>query len=318
MMDGYPVLERTRPNYIANFWTDWREMSPPAAVRRALRTTRALMMGHNPERLLRNPAFREHVRRIAPNDPLPFLSHRYYLARGLSVQQRIAAALHHYEHEVSAYDRSYFESVYQRDGLVLWRAETNEGTFDIRLQSGNDVLYEGGISAVAHFNGGRICVMSYSVLPTAMILPGETETGRQSASSASILFITRKHLTTEFAYQKAFNEAFDRSTISHFCFAAVGGVAAALGHHQVAAIVPRVHPSCTPEQARYFEVAYSDFWQSLSGRERSPYGFVIGLPMQMTPLDQMTAKARKRAIARRRHIERVFIASRDTLTRHLW
>ena len=63
--------------------------------------------------------------------------------------------------------------------------------------------------------------------------------------------------------------------------------------------------SLMPEYAARFFTAYDEFWQSLHGQPDSPFGYRIALPMHMTPLDELDAKARKRAIARRAHIEEV-------------
>jgi uncharacterized protein VirK/YbjX len=72
----------------------------------------------------------------------------------------------------------------------------------------------------------------------------------------------------------------------------------AQGHRQVVAISPSMHPSCRPELEDHFHVAYTEFWRSLMGRAGSPFGYVIDLPMQMTPLDAARRPRRQAAQAR--------------------
>lgn len=266
------------------------------ALVRALRASR--LLGSTALReLLEDDVCRRHVQAVASDDPLFFVAHRYFVAKGLTARQRVATALHHYRYEAGAFDRRYLDAVYGGRGLVLWRKEVHGEHFDIRLQGGNDVLHEGGASVVFHHNGRRTFVISYSWVPTEPFLPGE--------ASPTTLFIARKHAAADHEYQKVFNKAFDRTTPGHLCFAAVAGVALACGHGQLAAVAASRQVACRPETEPRFAVAYDQFWESLAGCRASPFGYRIELPMRMTPLDELDAKARKRAVARRAHIEAV-------------
>lgn len=267
-------------------------------------------MGDVRRRIEANAACRQHRALVARDDPLFYLSHRHYLARGLTAAQRAAAALCHYEHETRAFDEAYFDAVYRQGALVLWRHEFEGRVFDLRLMPGNDVLYEGGASIVLHMDGGRLAVLSYSAVPPAAFV---TERG----APTPVLFVTRKQLAQNHDYQKVFNKAFDRSTPGHLCFGALAGIALAQGMDRVVGITAASHPSCTPAIEGRMKVAYDDFWASLEGRASSPFGQVIDLPMRLTPLDELDAKARKRAIARREHLQQVQASAQATIARHL-
>lgn len=321
---GRPVNARARhrlgviSNLTSGFIADWQGLSPPVAVLRALRASRILGMRDVRHQLRQNLAYQRHVASVARDDTVFFLSHRHYLAKGLSPIERARTALHHYEHEVHAFDRAYFDAVYMGAGLVVWRREVEGGVFDIRLLPGNDVLYEGGVSIVAFFNDARIAVLSYANVSPDVFLPGHEIAAGDAPFGSNLLFVTRKQLTLDHAlYQKAFNKAFDRSTLAHFCFAALTGVALAQGSARVVAITPDVHPSCTPDIEARFHAAYTEFWESLGGRKAPPYGYLIDLPMRMTPLEDLDAKARKRAMARRRHVHAVQESAFDTIAAHL-
>jgi uncharacterized protein VirK/YbjX len=293
----------------AQFVSDWSKYSPKTAVGRLWRARRALPMGEVRRRLDANAACQRHMALIAPNDPLFYLTHRHYLVQGLSSGQRAEAALCHYEHEVGAFDAAYLDAVYTPAGLVLWRHEFEGHTFDMRLMPGNDVLYEGGASLVLYQDGGRVAVLSYSTVPSAVFLSEPCE-------RPQVLFVTRKQTGENHDYQKVFNKAFDRCTPWHLCVGALAGVALAQGLDRAVGIAASLHPSCTPELEARLKVAYDDFWTALEGRAASPFGLVFDLPMHLTPLDDLDAKARKRAIARREHIQQVQECTREALARH--
>lgn len=262
-------------------------------------------MGDIRRRLTNNAAYREHVKSAGGSDAVFFLTHRHYLARGLTSHQRATAALHHYTHERSSCDGDYFEAVYRQGGLPVWRREYEGTVFDIRLMPGNDVLHEGGLSLVLNVDGGRVCVVSFSIVPAAMFL-GKHEANSEPHRS-DIIFVTRKQVAADHSYQKVFNKAFDRTTPAHLCLGALTGIAMVKGHRRILGIAAAAHPSLSPILEERFEAAYSKFWESLAGQAAGPFGYLIDVPMQLKPLDQLDAKARKRAVARRAHID----AARD-------
>lgn len=289
----------------AGFVADWKGLSPTVAVARVLRASRIFGMNGVREKITSNAAYQRHVAGIAKDDAVFFLSHRHYLAKGLTPSQRAQTALHHYRHEITAFDGAYFDAVYCQNGLTLWRDVVDETSYDIRLMPGNDVLYEGGVSLVMHVNDVRVCVVSYSTVQTEVFFPQFRTMHDGEVLADTTLYVTRKQLTPTHEYQKKFNKAFDRTTPAHLCFGALAGVAHAQGFGGVLGITPEVHLSCTPELRPHFDVAYTLFWEGLSGHRVSPFAYFIELPMKLTPLDHLDAKARKRAIARRSHIHAV-------------
>ena len=289
----------------------WKHKSASAALSRtwlAARHTPVLVMVRP---LFVNAAYRRHMA-LFEDRPGPLFFLDKYLARGLTTHQRAAAALHHYRHEVEAHGSTYFDAVYQRGGLVLWKADTADGSFEIRLTPGVDVPDEGGLSVCALHDGARMCVMSYCTVPIGLLVQGI-----EPSSSEATMFIARKQMSADRGYQRAFNKAFDRTTPAHLCFAAVEGIATAHGMHRVLGVSALAHLSFAPASAVQFEHAYGDFWTSLAGKPAPPFAHAIGLPMQLTPLDTLEPKARKRAIARRAHIEAVRLSALETLRGHL-
>lgn len=271
-------------------------------------------MGDLGRRLARNPAYQAHQKSVGSTDAVFFLTHRHYLARGLTSHQRAVAALHHYTHETAVWDDAYFDAVYRQGSLTLWRREYEGTVFDIRLMPGNDVLYEGGLSLVLHVDGGRVCVVSFSVVPQSTFVPSPIATG--APPSDDLIFVTRKHSAFDHSYQKVFNKAFDRTTPAHLCFGALTGIAMAKGHRRILGIAAAVHPSITPEYKDRLEAAYSSFWESMGGQAAGKYGYLVDVPMQLKPLDELDAKARKRAIARRAHADSARDSAYEIMLRH--
>lgn len=305
---GLPGI-RLLQTLTSGFWLDRRKYSVLVAAQRGLRKTRALGQGAALQQLNASDAFLNHVKTDPDQDRLFFLSHRHYLACGLSAPQRIQAALCHYLHEDAQFSVAYADQVYRQTGLILWQAQIDGVQYDIRLQPGNDVLYEGGLSIVLHVNGGRVCVLSFSVVPRAIVLPDGP-----AGQPDTIAFVTRKQLTQLRDYQAAFNTAFDRCTPAHMCFAALSGIAMAQGQNWAFGIAPDKHPSYTSGLAAQFQRSYGDFWLSLSGRKLSQWGYLIDLPMRLTSLEELDPARRKRALARRAHIDGVLAATLDRIT----
>lgn len=303
------------PRLYQGFSADRRTRSLSVACLRLLRSSPLIVHADQGRALLDNVAFRGHVAAIDGTDNFFYLSHRHYLARGLTRRQRTALAVHHYRHEVTTFDDDYLQAVYREGGLTLWQ-ETVDGTeFDIVLVPGSDVLWEGGLSVVLRVNGGRVCVLSYSNVDRETIF--DLEAQPDVTEQGSTLFVSRKQLAADHGYQRAFNRAFDRCSAAHLCLAAIEGIALVQDFRSLAAVRPSAQPSCTPDRVEQFEVAYGDCWQSLAGTIRGRFAYELAVPMQLTSLDQLTSKARNRAKRRRGHLAAVRQATTTTMRRLL-
>jgi uncharacterized protein len=300
-----------------DFFADFKCMSILVAGARVLRRSKLLFMPDIREQMLKNVAYQKHIEKIDKNDSIFFLSHRHYLAKGLTTAQRSQTALLHYQHEINGFDEGYYKSVYCEDGLTLWSKNIDDILFDIRLMPGNDVLYEGACSIVFHINAVRICVVNYSLVSSDIFLPGRLQLETKLKLGESVLFVSRKQSTGDHSYQKDFNKVFDRTTPAHLCFGAFSAIALAQGHSVFIGITPEVHPSINDDVAKFFDTAYTRFWESLDGKKLSPYGYLMKLPMVMTPLEELDAKARKRAVARRQHIDNVYAQTLTVMQKHM-
>jgi len=286
-------------------------------VVRFCRSIRILLGLKSINALIRNKAYQKHVDYIDKDDKLFFLSYKYFLVKGLSAKNRIKTAFFHYKYETNRFDQTYFDRVYNQSGLTLWSSIVNNTTFDIRLQPGNDFLYEGSCSVVLHVNGERVCVISYSMVNKNIFLPNKGKPKAFENNSETLMLVTRRQQTRDYSYQKEFNIAFDRVMPAHMCMSALSAIAISQGYKEFLGIFSRVHPSIKPELTDVFENAYDQFWLSLNGKEALPYGYLTELPIYMKPLDDMEPKARKRALSRRKHLQNVFEQAKQTMLKHV-
>lgn len=297
--------------FLTGFKSDFKKYPIQATILRAIRRTRILPMFDRLEHLRCSKSFQLHLAKLKEKDVLAVLSNRHYLARTLTPSQRVATAACHYGREDAQFDDVYLETVYGGRGLLLWASRRDGVLYEMRLMAGNDVMYEGALSVVFFAEGGRICVMSFTLIPSEIALPDSPANGR------NLFFVSRKQLTQTRAYQSLFNQHFDRSTPGHMCFYAIAGLAAAQGISQAVGIDSTRHPSYNDAFHEQFEKSYTAFWASLSGRPVSPLGYLLNLPPQLPPMEPMGSAKRRRARLRRSHGEEILRATQSVITGHL-
>ena len=283
---------------------------------RALRSLKLLCYPAQLKRVLANKTYRQHLNMLNEHDPIFFLSHRAYLARRLSTAQRINSVINHYEYETEKFNDQYLNKLDDK-GLYLWRSSFEGVTFDLRLAHGNDVLYAGASSIVLYQNNERICVISFSIVQAVDLLTAMVIKKCAIGNNDNVLFITRKQPTSDYSYQKVFNKAFDRTTPAHLCMGALVGYGKTLGFQHAIGISAASHPSLSAEHQHALEAAYDHFWVSLNGEKLTSYGYLFNLPLKLTSLDDVDAKARKRAIIRREHAYQVALCAENELKQYI-
>lgn len=281
---------------------------PLTVAFRSLRRLRLLGQGGQFSALSRLHSFTAHAAAEGEGDPLFFLSHRHYLLKGLGRAARLEAALCHYGHEEFAFSACYANQVYRKGGLVVWQAAVAGRRYDIVLQPGRDVAYEGGLSLALRIDGGCVSVLSFSLVPGWILGPGLPET---------VYLITRKHQARDHGYKADYNRAFQRVIPSHMVFAAFSGLALAQGRRLAVGIAPERHPSDTPDMAAHFRPSYQTFWDSLGASRTAGGHSLIALPMVLSPVEGLEAARRKRALARRAVLEDVRSSAERTIAAHL-
>lgn len=265
---------------------------------RTLRRARISGLKDQLGQLVASPTLTTHAAAEGEGDLLFCLSHRYYLAKGLDAKARVTAATCHYLNEDRSYRAAYFDQVYLNGGLVLWSADSPAHHYDIVLQPGRDVATEGGLSVALRLDGACLCVLSFSLVPARLF-------GTGAGLPETLHLVSRRHQTRDRSYQADYNRTFNRATPAHMVFAALEGLILAQGRSHALGIAPERHPSDRDDLNPWFRAGYTEFWASLGGRSLGQAGYLIELPMRLSPLDDLDAAKRKRALQRRAHLDAV-------------
>jgi uncharacterized protein VirK/YbjX len=235
--------------------------------------------------------YRNHVMTPPNDDPFHHLSHRGYLMQGLSSRQRVQCVLSHYRFEETTFDAAYKAAVYANGGLTLWEQTVGEHAFLLRLEMASRMNAEGDLTIALVADGKVLHRLSYSWVE-----------GRIVGVPTPLV---------------PFEACFPNNSPSFFCFAAMQGLAYAVGMDQVVAVKCTAHIAYDPEEIKHFANAYDGFWKILGGVELPGDTWLVALPFYLKPLADMPSKHRKRAAQRRDNWRAIEASTRATLQRHL-
>ena len=276
------------------------------------RSLRVLLFQRAHRQLLGLDVHRRYVA-LAHDDVFHHLSHRHYLVRGLTLRQRVRCVLIHYRFEEFAFDAAYKRAVYRDGGLLLWTHEAGGCEFAIRLEMASRLNAEGDLTISASAGGTCLHRLSFSWIDAGFA-------GIEDPAASPVLpFVARNqghHAGGADAFN-AFERAFPHNSPRFFCFAALQGMAQALGMDQVVAVKAAWQCACDPSDAQHFANAYDGFWQTLGGVPMAGRGWRIALPLRLKPLDDMPSRHRKRASTRREHWRAIGDSAGLALRRHL-
>jgi hypothetical protein len=276
------------------------------------RSARVLAYYRDHRDLCRLGVYRRHVAGPANDDPFHHLSHRDYLIKGMPARRRVQAVLSHYRFEETTFNDAYLQAVYGARCLPLWQHEAEVdgqlASFMLQLEMASRSNAEGDLTVALVADGQCLHRLSFSWLD-----------GRMLGLDAPVVpFIARNQgrWADAGAAFDAFERVFPNNSPSFFCFAAMQGIAQALGMDKVMAIRSDAHIAYDPDPNMHFANAYDGFWKILGGVETGA-GYVIDLPFYVKPLADMPSKHRKRAAQRREHWRAIGDAARAMLQRHL-
>jgi uncharacterized protein VirK/YbjX len=273
------------------------------------RSLRVLWFYRDHQALCQLDVYRNHVA-LPPNDDwFHHLSHRDYLVRGLSPRQRVQCVLAHYHFEETTFNGAYKTAVYNGGGLVLWQHAGEDASFQIRLEMASRANAEGDLTIALVADGKVLHRLSFSWMDGATA----------GVPAPMVPFIARNQgrWTDSGPAFESFERVFPNNSPSFFCFAAMQGVAQAVGMDQVVAVKCDAHIAYDPNEVKHFANAYDGFWKILGGVERPGNSWLIALPFYLKPLADMPSKHRKRAAQRREYWKAIGDSARATLQRHL-
>ena len=292
---------------LTRHWLARRHYPLPSWLACIARSLRVLLFRRDHQQLLALDIHRRYVA-LAHDDVFHHLSHRHYLAQGMSLRERVRCVLAHYRFEEETFDAAYKRAVYQDGGLPLWQHEANGWRFEIRLEMAARLCAEGDLTIAASANGICLHRLSFSWVEGAFV----------GLETPVLPFIARNqgHRADSIDAFEAFGHAFPHNSPSFFCFAALQGIAQALGMREAVAVKAAWQSAWTQADARHFANAYDGFWEALGGVPMAGRCWRIALPLALKPLSEMPSKHRKRAALRREHWQAVGEAARRALARH--
>jgi uncharacterized protein VirK/YbjX len=298
---------------LARHWLARRHYPLPSWLACIARSTRVLMFQRAHRQLLALDIHRRYVA-LAHDDVYHHLSHRHYLARGIPLRERVRCVLSHYSFEESAFDAGYKQAVYRDGGLALWQHEDAAGgwRFTIRLEMASRLCAEGDLTIVMSATHGAddryLHRLSFSWVDGAFAGVG----------TAVVPLIARNqgHRGEAAEAFAAFEQAFPHNSPSFFCFAALQGIALALGMKEAVAVKSAWQSAYTAADARHFANAYDGFWETLGGVTMNGPLWRIALPIEHKPLTEVSSRHRKRAALRRERWQAIGDAARLTIARH--
>jgi len=253
--------------------------------------------------LVRLDVYRNFATRAGNDDAFAHLTHRGYLVKGLSARQRVQCALTHYRFEELTFNESYRREVYLEGGMSLWQHESSRARFAIKLAMAPRFIGEGELMLSLLADGKRLHCMAFNWIEGSMVgLP-----------CAVIPLVVRNQGRTNglegvFA---AFEAEFPHSSPSFFCFAALQGLAQALGMTTVVGVKSTFHIHSDRCDSKHLSNAYDGFWKKLGGTELPGSVWRIELPFYQAPLQHIVSRHRKRAKQRRTFWEDINASARD-------
>jgi uncharacterized protein VirK/YbjX len=274
-----------------------------------LRSLRVLWYWRDHQALCRLDVVRNYVAQPPNDDVFHHLSHRGYLARGLTARQRVQCVLTHYHFEETTFNAAYKQAVYRDGGLPLWQHAEGDNSFMIRLEMASRPNAEGDLTIALIADGKCLHRLSFTWVDGATA----------GVAAPTVPFIARNQgrWVDSGAAFEAFEQVFPNNSPSFFCFAAMQGIAQAVGMEQVVAVKCTSHIAYDPTEVKHFANAYDGFWKILGGVEMPGNAWLIALPFYLKPLADMPSKHRKRAAQRRDHWRAIGDSARGTLQRHL-
>ena len=261
-------------------------------------------------RLYALPVVARHIAADPQADLLFHVSHRHFLASGLSPDERLACALSHFTHETEHCDSAYLAAVYQGEGLLLWRAQVGGVDYTMRLRTTPELRHEGPVSVVLLADGQWLHETSFAWVDGRLFQTPKV--------SGQILFVTRNQsLASSAPGLSQFRQAFPQNSPSYFCLAAVHGVARAHGQSHIAGIRYDCQIAFDKQYEISFRRSYCEFWATFGGTPLPRLAMLMPVPARVPDIESLKPKHRSRAKARRTHWADISVGTAALLSGHL-
>lgn len=282
--------------------------SKMSRLRRWLRSRYAIITTRSMRALKALPIYVNQVCAAIPADRLYHLSRRDYLCNGLSFKQRSDAFVHHLCVDQGHMTAEFRDALYLGPGLELWHCERDERRYSIRLFRAVHAINEGELKIALLVGAEPLHTIGFSWMP-----PGLNPD--RSGGLAPFVVRTQGRWRVDTGPQEQFEQDFPHNSPSYFCYAAMQGIALAVGADHVYAVCGQRQACYEGETTAHFVRAYDGFWEALGGQQASELCFRIPAPFPLKPLSEVSTKHRKRSATRRAHWQSIETAVRSAFAR---
>lgn len=273
-----------------------------------LRSARALLLYRAHSELCNLDTYAHYVVPVAAPDLFHHMSRRHYLAKNLSLRQRIDFLLTHYRFEEASFNLIYRRKVYRDGGLVLWSKNVRGTEFEIRLGLADRYAAEGDLSATLLVDGERLHCISFSWT--------NAEFARSKKTIVPFITANQGRWRKDEHVQEKFDAAFPQNAPNFACFAAMQGIAQAIGASEMLAVSSELQVCYQPADTKHFGNAYDIFWNAVGGAEVAACGFALPVPRPLKPLEEVAQKHRRRTAAKRKFWDDITDSTKVALTAH--
>ena len=239
------------------------------------------------------PDFRD-MRRGQPRFLYKYLNN-LYLLRGLGVDARGRAFIHHYHLLARAFDSAFLRRLQEAQVPIL-AAELAGIRYEVTLSQAFEFFNEGELSLCFRADGEILYISSFTFVP-GDILNIDTET--------AILVTRQQGCRGKYgAIAKATKDLMDL-TPQFILFSALQGIAIALGIGYIGSVSGARHISNADPDSPMFRKAYDDFMVSQGAVGSADDLFRLQVPVREKPLKYVKRDHRGRTLKKRRFRTRI-------------
>lgn len=233
-------------------------------------------------RLLKHPPFVE-AARMSPRLAFKHLAPRY-LARNLTLRQRSACFLYHYEFLRSMLPGSFLGLVLDGD-VTIHTVVASPLCIDLRLGLSRECDKEGELSLSLCLDDQVIYVLAFTIIPGWVL----------QSPTAQVALISRLQGTPQCQAQiKLAAKSLHETGANAVLFSALGGILQALNINAVAAVAGTNQSSYSHAWAQQFKRAYDDFYTELGLISGVSGFFFAAIPLENRPLEAIKHRHRQR------------------------
>jgi uncharacterized protein VirK/YbjX len=255
--------------------------------------------------LLKLPPLAE-AARLNPRFAYKYLTHDF-LARGLTTAERANCFLHHYRRIHAALPEWMLRQTLD-DLISLFEIYADGRRFNITMGMSRDFDKEGEFSLNLHVNGEIVFLLSFTIVPGAVV---------RSQAVEAILISRLQGMKGSYREIHSATKTLHDVAPDALLFSALQGLAIAFKIHEIAGVGAALQSSCTKDLTAAFNQAYDQFFSALGIAPNAAGFYITPVPAEPKPLEQVKKGHKLRTKEKRAFKLSVQQACTDFLTVYL-